>query len=236
MNPSSASRAGMVGPNAVIQVAHVLTGMEGEGIDGAGLTARVFSRAGLGDLHLHLPRQMVPQETAARLHQAVQIELPAALAEQVAREAGKRTADYLLAYRIPRPVQWLLRLLPPSPSARLLLKAIKANAWTFAGTGQLEWSASSHGAVIEIKDNPLAMHPCTWHMAVFETLFSTLVARQVEVHETACTGARSNCALTVPSMHQQFDQSERSGAPRRSHGNETRSGDGLCRFELWWGQ
>jgi divinyl protochlorophyllide a 8-vinyl-reductase len=221
----------MVGPNAVIQVAHVLTAMEGEA-----LTARVFRTAGLGDLYLHLPRQMVPQETAARLHQAVRIELPATLAVQVAKEAGSRTADYLLTYRIPRPVQWLLRLLPAGPSARLLLKAIAANAWTFAGTGRLSWTSSRHGAVIEIKDNPLAMHPCTWHVAVFETLFSRLVARQAEVHETACTGARSNCALTVPSKHQQFDHNQRSGAQLRFHGNETRSGDGLCRFEVWWGQ
>jgi divinyl protochlorophyllide a 8-vinyl-reductase len=56
-------------------------------------------------------------------------------ARAVLREAGQRTAEYLLANRIPRPAQWLLRVLPASIGMRLLSRAMAQHAWTFAGSG-----------------------------------------------------------------------------------------------------
>jgi hypothetical protein len=59
----------------------------------------------------------------------------AEVAAEVARSAGRRTADYLLAHRIPKPVQALLKALPARLAARVLLSAIARHAWTFAGSG-----------------------------------------------------------------------------------------------------
>ena len=49
-----------------------------------------------------------------------------------------RTGDYLLAHRIPKPVQALLKRLPAPLAARVLLAAITRHAWTFAGSGRFE--------------------------------------------------------------------------------------------------
>jgi divinyl protochlorophyllide a 8-vinyl-reductase len=47
----------------------------------------------------------------------------------VARDAGHRTADYRLANRIPGPVQWALKPLPPALASRILLSAIAKHAF-----------------------------------------------------------------------------------------------------------
>jgi divinyl protochlorophyllide a 8-vinyl-reductase len=173
----------LVGPNAVIQMAAAL-----RDLDGDRLAARVFGRAGLARLATHPPDQMIDQSIAARLHAAVRFELPEAVADQVAREAGRRTGAYILAHRIPAPVQWLLRLLPAGTSGRMLLQAVSRHAWTFAGSGVFSSGTRPGGGWIEIGANPLAMAPCHWHMAVFETLFARLLSPRVRVRETACCG------------------------------------------------
>ncbi|MCX7684195.1 MAG: bacteriochlorophyll 4-vinyl reductase [Acetobacteraceae bacterium] len=102
--------------------------------------------------------------------------------------AADRTADYLLAHRIPRPAQWLLRALPARLAAPPLLRAVARNAWTFAGSGRV-FVTPGPPAVIEIEANPLATAPCHFHLAVFTRLFRTLVHPQAEVHETLCCGS-----------------------------------------------
>ena len=52
--------------------------------------------------------------------------------ETVTRQAGRRTGHYILENRISGPARTFLKLLPTSLAARALLKAIKANFWTFA--------------------------------------------------------------------------------------------------------
>jgi divinyl protochlorophyllide a 8-vinyl-reductase len=64
-------------------------------------------------------------------------DLGPAMAAEVARDAGLRTADYLLANRIPKPVQVLLKHLPAPLAARVLLSAIRRHAWTFRRQRQL---------------------------------------------------------------------------------------------------
>ncbi len=73
---------------------------------------------------------------------ALQTALFAGLEENEARktafEAGFRIGDYLLANRIPKPAQAVLKVMPPSLASRVLLSTIKMHSWTFAGTGGLE--------------------------------------------------------------------------------------------------
>ena len=170
-----------VGPNAVTQVAAALRALGGEN-----LALRVFRAARLADMLENPPERMVDQDVAARLHETLRTTLPALDALRISADAGRRTADYLLAHRIPQPAQWAMRLLPSRLAARILLGAMAANAWTYAGTGSVQTQAG-RTCVLEISGNPLAQPFCPWHVAVFERLFRKLVARDAAVSHTACS-------------------------------------------------
>ncbi len=169
---------GRIGPNAILQYLPVLQAV--------GARHDAMAQAGLGAA----PGDdaMIPEADAARLHRAVRALRPQD-APRLAAKAGQRTADYILAHRIPRPAQRLLRALPAPLAARLLSRAIAQHAWTFAGSGTFRvlspWS-------FEIADNPLCRdepsdHPlCHWHAAVFQRLYRVLVAPDVVCVETRC--------------------------------------------------
>jgi len=200
MTAAAAASAGRIGPNAITRVAEVLPALLGE----AG-TRALFEAAGLGGYLSQPPEGMVDETEVARLHRVLRQQLGPAVAGQVARSAGMRTADYLLARRIPKPVQWLLKRLPPVLAARVLLQAIGRHAWTFAGSGQFQ-AVAGRPCVLTIRDNPLcrgvasAQPACDFYSATFERLFQVLVHPAMQVVETQC---------------------------------EAR-GDPVCRFELRW--
>ncbi|MEO0821052.1 MAG: bacteriochlorophyll 4-vinyl reductase, partial [Pseudomonadota bacterium] len=190
----AAAGAALVGPNAVLQTAQALRAHGGEA-----LAARIFAEAGLPALLAAPPEGMVPERVAADLHRALAASLPEAEAQAVARDAGRRTADYLLAHRIPRPAQWLLRALPGRLAARLLLAAIGRHAWTFAGSGRFEGALGREGLVrIAIHANPLALPGGPWHAAVFERLFRALVSRESRVRSVAsCADGHPACRFEI---------------------------------------
>lgn len=185
-----------VGPNAIIQLGDVLR-------DRCGLAdaERVFGAAGLSRYLTRPPYAMVSEGEAAALHRALQSALPDR-ASDLATDAGSRTADYLLAHRIPAAAQHLLRLLPAPLAARLLVKAISRHAWTFAGSGSFA-AAFGKGAnnpplVISIRANPLATPGCPWHRAVFTRLFSQLVSpRTLVVHDHCCAAGDPTCRFVI---------------------------------------
>ena len=181
---------GRIGPNAITRVAEVLPVRVGRTT-----TAQVFEAAGLAH-YLHEPPQAMVDETEVRrLHGVLRATLGDAEARAVARAAGTRTADYLLAHRIPRPVQRLLKLLPAPLAARVLLAAITRHAWTFAGSGQFSarcaWRQGPP-VVLTIRGNPLckglatAAPACDYYAATFERLFRVLVQAHSQVREVAC--------------------------------------------------
>lgn len=183
----SADGVPLVGPNAVTQLAAALRARAGEGAVRA-----VFGAAGAADWLADPPCAMVPQDRVARLHGALRTRLARDEALAIAREAGERTARYLLAHRIPTLAQALMRRIGPVWSARLLLALIRRNAWTFAGSGTLTAAAPpapDRPGWIEIAANPLAGNPCAWHEGVFTTLFQSLVAPGARVTETQCGGS-----------------------------------------------
>ncbi|MFN3294235.1 MAG: bacteriochlorophyll 4-vinyl reductase [Gemmobacter sp.] len=172
-----------IGPNAILQHLPVLD-------------AAIGPRMRHALLHLAEVAEpppdsgMIPQEDVARFHRFVRLYLPDK-AEAVQHAAGLGTADYILAHRIPRPAQALIRALPRPLGARLLAAAIAKHAWTFAGTGTFR-IAARRPLTFEIGRNPLAVPArapgCTWHAAVFAGLFGALVWPGVTVVETACCG------------------------------------------------
>lgn len=180
--PEDAPRdAGLIGPNAILQLLPVI-----DHFGGPERLARLLSAASIREV----PNgdAMIPEADAARLHRQLRLEEPD-LAPRLAARAGRETANYILAHRIPRPVQWMLKALPKGPSARLLSRAIAQHAWTFVGSGRFyvrdPWC-------FEIEDNPLIRGEtstdclCHWHVAVFERLYQSLVAPSCQCLETHC--------------------------------------------------
>lgn len=186
VGPAATLRAGRIGPNAITRVAEVLPGQVG-----STTTLELFNAAGLADALRHPPQQMVDEADVRRLHRALHDRLGPAAAARVGDEAGRRTGDYLLAHRIPGPMQGLLRHLPAALAARVLLAAIARHAWTFAGSGQFE-ARAGRPVVLALRHNPLVrgLHAeapaCRYHAATFEHLFRALVAADAVVEEVAC--------------------------------------------------
>lgn len=172
--------AGVVGPNAVLQLLQPLY----RSVDRDGLHA-VFSRAGTVAYLTQPPLAMVPEEHVLRLFKAVCSELPEALAQEVLSEAGRGTAEYVIANRIPSAARALLRLLPAPLAAPLLCRAIKSHAWTFAGSGHCEASGMRR-VQVNITDNPLATPNCPWHSAVFLAMFQNLVDQKLKLEHSYC--------------------------------------------------
>jgi divinyl protochlorophyllide a 8-vinyl-reductase len=178
---SEAPVAGLIGPNAILQMMPVLERLAGR--EGA---MNLLWQAGVAALPDG--QQMIPEGEAVRLHQWLRREMGEA-APAMSAEAGRNTARYILAHRIPAVAQRLLRVLPAPLAARALARAISHHAWTFAGSGQF----SSHGPwCFEIADNPLVRGEasdtclCHWHASVFETLYRDLVHPDCTCRETCC--------------------------------------------------
>ncbi len=132
-----------------------------------------------------LPTEMVDERIAAALYRALFAALPEEVARAIASQAGLRTADYILAHRIPQIAKTVLRLLPERLAAPRLAGAIEKHAWTFAGSGAFS-VATGPPLEFHIADNPLAMPGCVWHRAVFERLFRRLVSQRTRVRQTRC--------------------------------------------------
>jgi divinyl protochlorophyllide a 8-vinyl-reductase len=178
--------AARIGPNAITRLAEVLPA-----IAGAERAEQVFAAAGLLGHWRTPPEAMVDEAEVARLHAALRTLLGDGPARTAARAAGARTADYLLAHRIPRLAQAVIERLPAAAAARLLLRAIGGHAWTFAGSGEFRAQAG-RPLRFSIRGNPLCRGAaggapaCSYYAATFERLFRTLVHRSAQVAETAC--------------------------------------------------
>ncbi|GLH81719.1 bacteriochlorophyll 4-vinyl reductase [Bradyrhizobium sp. SSBR45G] len=190
--PAASEHAtGRIGPNAIIQTAEALRLLLGEAI-----ARRVFAAARLEAYLAAPPADMVDEAEVMRLHDALRAVLDDDTARAISIKAGQLTAAYLLAHRIPRAAQRVLRVLPARLASRVLSRAIAAHAWTFAGTGSFT-ARPGRPTIYEVGHCPLcrghqADHAvCDFYAATFETLFRTLVQAGARATEVACeaTGA-----------------------------------------------
>jgi divinyl protochlorophyllide a 8-vinyl-reductase len=182
----AAGAGARIGPNAIIQVAAALRARQGER-----LATDLFAAAGLGHHLDALPTAMVEESEVTRLQEALRAQLEPSQARAVCREAGQRTADYLLANRIPRPVQWLLRALPAGAASRVLLTAIGRHAWTFAGSARFTVTRGpplvlSIAGCAVCRGAALTAPACDYYAATFEHLYRELVDPRTVVTETEC--------------------------------------------------
>lgn len=181
--------AGRIGPNAVIRI--------GEALDaacGRATTEALFAAAGLADCLVTPPTTMIDEDWVTRLHTTLRAELPPDLMAKIGRDAGRRTGDYLLAHRIPKPAQRVLRVTPAALAARILVPAIAQHAWTFTGSGAFSANFDSPDAklLLTIAGGPIARgahsdHPvCDFYAGTFARIFSELVSRRTTVDEIRC--------------------------------------------------
>ena len=175
-----------IGPNAIIRVAEALRAQLGEAA-----AADIFHSVGLDRYLQSMPGEMVDEREVIVLHQRLRPALGEERARAISREAGVRTCQYLLANRIPRPAQFVLRLLPSSLASRVLLRSIGGHAWTFAGSGHFHVQAG-HPVRLSIAGCPLCRGVtadaaiCDYYAATFEHLYRTLVSPRATVVETEC--------------------------------------------------
>ncbi len=180
-----------IGPNAVTRLAEALVAVRG-----AGGASDVFRRAGLAHRLTSPPERMVEETEVIALHAALRESAPAAEAEAIAWDAGRRTAHYLLAHRIPRVMRLVLPVLPTRLAAWILLAAIGRHAWTFAGSGRFA-VLPGFPVRFSIAGGPLARGVqaeapvCAYYAATFEGLFRVLVHRGTRVEEVACEATGS---------------------------------------------
>jgi len=186
---------GRIGPNAIIRVAEALREQVGE----AG-AAKVFRSAGLETDLTALPTRMVDEREVMSLHRALRGELGLERARWVSRAAGQYTGDYLLAKRIPRLAQLILRALPAGLSGRMLLTAIRHHACTFSGSGVLT-ARLGRPTRIWIERCPMCRGSksheplCDYFAATFERLFRVLVDADVTVREVECEAMGAKACL-----------------------------------------
>ena len=196
--PAKPGPTGEVGPNAVIQLGHAV-----EARLGRAAASCLFRAADLSDLLATPPQRMIDQAIPTRLFGALWSLFPDEAAD-MAQDAGRRTADYIIANRIPRIAKLVFAIAPRRVRTRLLIHAIARNAWTFVGSGGFEAKAAQ-AIMLEIADNPMTMPGCAWHAAVFQRLFERLVAPGTEVRLVSgdAPGERHRFHVTHPNPRAQ---------------------------------
>ena len=189
MNALPRAAEARIGPNAITQLVAAL-----DHAIGRAQARAAFAAAGLEGYLASPPVSMIPEAHVRALHAELRGRLTRAQCDAMALEAGERTGDYLLAHRIPAPVQCVLAVLPCTWSARLLARAIGGHAWTFAGSGMLRVERQP-GLAFVLHDCPLcrgAVHAapaCGYFAATFERLYRRLVDPAVSVQETECVAS-----------------------------------------------
>ncbi len=161
---------GLIGPNAVLKTLDVMRErLDASSCAGVLRDARL-ERAPSGE-------DMIPEIEAMRLHRWLAMHEPVECLA-IAQEAGARTADYIIANRIPAPARLLLRCLPATLAAPLLMKAIRAHAWTFIGSGAFSADNAWHFRIDRTEADDAIMPTeslFVWYSAVFERLYQRLV-------------------------------------------------------------
>jgi divinyl protochlorophyllide a 8-vinyl-reductase len=197
--------AGRIGPNAIIQLGEAVRAELG-----AAARDDLFRRAGLTAYLDQPPTAMVDEAEVIALHRALRGAYPPSTCRKVSWEAGLLTGDYILANRIPKPAQWVLRLLPAPLAAKALTTAIGKHSWTFAGSGTFR-VLSTRPLRLEIAGSPICRGErsptplCDYYAGTFTRLYRTLVDRRLTIRETRCGAVDGGACLfeagTEPARH-----------------------------------
>lgn len=194
-----------IGPNAVLQLIQAMDSQVGPST-----TDALLKECDLTRYRDQPPEGLIEEQTVIAVYQTLRRRHAAEDVEALSAEAGRRTAAYLLEHRIPAPAAALLRILPAPLSARALLRAIAAHAWTFAGSSAFEHVGGPRPRVSLLdsplcRERPLEAPGCTFYLATFEALFRALVHRNTRARTLECRatgGARCSFELSwSPARH-----------------------------------
>ncbi len=182
----------VIGPNAILQTEAALRAAGGDV-----LVEAIFAKAGLSHFLIERPNDMIDETAPIALFKAIFQTFPRRDGMRIALDAGRRTGRYILANRIPVPVRWILKALPPGTAAPILLKSIERHAWTFAGSGDCRVETGDPARLI-IANNPMKMPCCAWHVGVFEVLFRDMVSAKTRVaHFPSRRGEPDQCTIVM---------------------------------------
>lgn len=179
-----------IGPNAIIQLGAAVASRLGGAI-----RDDLFRRAGLQRYLGALPEHMVDEAEVIALHRALRASVAPDVARDLFYEAGLLTGEYILAHRIPKAAQVVLKWLPRGLATRALTAAIGKHAWTFAGSGTFR-AVSTRPLVLEIANSPLCRGEasgtplCDYYAGTFTRLYRTLADPETDFRETSCGAAR----------------------------------------------
>jgi divinyl protochlorophyllide a 8-vinyl-reductase len=139
---------------------------------------------------------MVAEADVAALVRALMVNIGPEATGWVMGRSGAYTADYLLANRIPGPFQWMLGLLPRRFALRLLLLAVGAHAWTFAGSGTFTYDlrAATPTLVVDSQIGP-ANVVRAYYAGTFRKLIHTMIDAEADVRATQDAGGL--CLTTI---------------------------------------
>lgn len=190
---------GIIGPNSILQLVDVLR--EALGDEHA---ERLLARA-TGRTFDRLPSAMIDEREPNRFVRELIGSVGVDAADGYMREAGRRTANYLLANRIPRVAQWVMRLMPRTMGRRTLIGAMARHSWTFAGSGTFTVIEGATPELV-IAGCPMcrgfhAHGPmCGYYAATFERLLQVIVDPHLCVSEIECeaTGGHA-CRFSLSS-------------------------------------
>jgi divinyl protochlorophyllide a 8-vinyl-reductase len=161
----------LIGPHAVIHSVLVMREYLGEAETNAILANAQIAEMPTG-------AHMIPEIEVLRLHRWLELREPVECFA-IAAEAARRTADYIIANRIPALVSGLLPRLPVTVSAHMLMAAVRRHAWTFVGAGKFNPAGAWQFAIDRSgAEDPILLPEAllSWYAKVFERLYARLVS------------------------------------------------------------
>jgi divinyl protochlorophyllide a 8-vinyl-reductase len=195
----AASGTARIGPNALIQTVTALREARG-----APAADAFLKGVGRGDLVTAPPTTMVEESEFIALINALRAAYGVEETGTILARSGELTAAYLLANRIPGPAHMLLPLLPRGLALQILLKAVGAHAWTFAGSGRFSFKVGADCTRLRLADcaecrGMVAREPlCRYYEHCFQSLLRPLIDRRLVVRETSCAASGADsCVFEV---------------------------------------
>jgi divinyl protochlorophyllide a 8-vinyl-reductase len=182
-----------MGPNAIIQTVYALRAHYGAAAADTLLTQHEHAH-----LVQELPSEMIDEADFHRLVQMLVVQTGSSEAGVILREAGQRTAHYLLQHRIPWLFQRLVRILPRRVGLWLLLWAISKHAWTFVGSGQFRFVVNHEPSIYLAISYPSVETVAHFYGGTFSVLVQTLIDQQTDVQiNTTRQDQRIDCIYTL---------------------------------------
>lgn len=172
---SSAATVAKMGPNGIIQTVNAIKARYGESA-----AAQALIKADLRKYLTELPHEMVDEREFHRLVRCVCETFDETMRNEILRNAGERTAEYLLKARIPKILQALLKRFPTRWAAKLLLWSIAQHAWTFAGSGKFSYQVGAEMEASVLVKEPARDEVALFYGGALQTLFQRLFKDKIK--------------------------------------------------------